>query len=374
MTPRWLLTATLTLAACTSPRELVLSIDSTAGVPCDIDRIRIVATSAGTTTFEQSLKGARLPVNVTLLDDTPSGSFQIEITGLKGDVEVMQTHGPLQFAGHKTTASVLLEPRCTKEAQCALSESMADAAAGPGPALECGANVTRYDTSVAVDSAPDACQVFGAQHALLDNSLVPVPLTALKDTLAASDFQFYGRPVRQVWVARNGYLSFAQDNPDPGGSILPGPFDLDITHVGAPPPRQSVMAFWDKLSLRSTGVCYEVDGNPGTQQLRVTWAGACLTTVCGSDDLNFTITLEETGRVLISYGKMSANNTDRALGNMATVGLVNDATGCPATDCTLATGLCTDGRTPCGYSQVFSNMPQSPRIENRQFTPVVDPD
>ena len=62
MSSRWFVTGSLALVACTSPRQLVLSIDTTAGVPCDIDRIRIVATSLKTTTFERSLVGAHLPV------------------------------------------------------------------------------------------------------------------------------------------------------------------------------------------------------------------------------------------------------------------------------------------------------------------------
>jgi hypothetical protein len=196
----------------------------------------------------------------------------------------------------------------------------------------------------------------------------------LESALAGSTFQFYGRPIRQVWVAKDGYVSFAQDSPDPDGALQPGAFDRDIAHMGLPPPRLSVMAFWDSLSLRPFGVCYEIDGEAPHQQLRFTWESACLTPMCGTDDLNFTITLDETTqRVALNYDRMYAGNADGANGLNATVGLVDDATGCAVKDCVLATGLCAGSSTPCGYSQVFSNTIQSPQVPNMQFIPVVDP-
>jgi hypothetical protein len=374
MTSRWLLAGSLALASCTEPRQIVLSIDTTAGIPCDIDHIRVIAKAAGMTTFEQSLKDVRLPANVTLLDDTPNGSFQVDIFGLKGDVEVMHTSGPLRFSDHKAIESVLLEPRCTPDAPCALSDAMANSAAAPVPRIACGANVTRYEASRAIDSPVEACQVPGAGKVLDGGSTGPVRLMNLEAALLGSDFQFYGRPIHQIWVAKDGYLSFTQDNPDPNHAALPGPFDRDIKHLGPPPPQQSVMAFWSSLSLSPAGICYALEGSPKHQQLRVTWTHACLTDVCISDNLNFTIMLEESShRVVLTYGPMTAGNADGARGINATVGLVNDATGCPSEECALTTGLCKDGVTPCGYSQVFSNTLQESGVQNMQFVPIVDP-
>jgi hypothetical protein len=146
--------------------------------------------------------------------------------------------------------------------------------------------------------------------------------------------------------------------------------------AGVPPPRLSVMAFWDTLSLSSSGVCYALDGAPGSQKLRVTWAHACLTQECTTDNLNFTITLDETShQIALTYGDMKADNEPGAHGINATTGLVNDATGCPADQCVLETGLCEgegDGK-PCGYSQVFSKELKSDGIPSMQFTPIVDP-
>jgi hypothetical protein len=52
------------------------------------------------------------------------------------------------------------------------------------------------------------------------------------------------------------------------------------------------------------------------------------------------------------------------------VGLVHDATGCPVDQCALETGLCEDGATPCGYSQVSSNTAQPDGILNMAFSPI----
>lgn len=56
------------------------------------------------------------------------------------------------------------------------------------------------------------------------------------------------------------------------------------------------------------------------------------------------------------------------------LGLVDSATGCPVEECALATGLCKDGVTPCGYSQVFSKTVREPRVQNWQFVPIPDPE
>jgi hypothetical protein len=377
MISRWLLAGTLALAvavgACTTSRQLVLSIGTTAGVPCDVDRIRIVATAAGTTTVDQTLKGERLPVSITLLDDTPSGTVQLDISAYKGDVEVLRTSGPLAFRSRRAVESVLLTPACTPDVPCPLDAAMAAAKMPPDSGgVACAANVARYRATSALDHFVDACQVPGAGQVGMTASAMPVRLAALEPVLLGADFEFYGRPVRQIWVSKDGYLSFTEDSPDPSGGRAPGPLDRDIRHDGAAPPRQSVMAFWDTLSLGPVGICYEIDGDAGGRQLRVTWNHACLTPVCASDDLNFTIALDEGSHdVEITYGTMTAGNMDRARGLTATAGLVDDATGCPADECVLDTGLCKDG-TPCGYSQVFSGTRQD-SAPSMHFTPVVEP-
>lgn len=380
MISRWLLTGSLVLVACASPRRIVLSIDTTLGVPCDIDQIRIVARSAGTTTFERSLYGARLPVAITLLDETATGSFDLEISGLHGGVEMLRATGSMQFSGHAETETVLLDSSCTPAMPCQVPAAMSAGATSPG-----ARGVCQYAGSPALDSFEDACSVPGNTAVTVSGVTSPI-LLDLDDMLSGSGFQFYGRPISKVWVSKDGYVSFTPDSPDPGGVLSPGALDRNITGMGVAPPPQSVMVFWDTLSFRDAmnaavgKVCYVLEGSGDDRQLRLTWKHACVTQPCTPpDNLNFTVTLEERShRVVLSYGDMIAGNLDRALGINATVGLVHDAIGCPANECKLATGLCQDGVTPCGYSQVFSDtvqmpMAQMPKVPNMQFVPIANP-
>jgi hypothetical protein len=374
MIARCYLTVSLVLAACTDYRQLVLSIDTTAGVPCDIDRVQIRATSAvATTTFERSLRGARLPLEIALLDDTRDGQLTLDVVGLQGGLELMYATGMVQFAGAEVTVPVLLDPGCTKDISCGLSGPES----GPGAArLQCGSNVTRYKISPTTEGFQDVCGLPGAERVLVDGGRGPVRPAALESALPSFGFQFYGRPLQQVWIHREGFVSFAHDNPDPLGDLDPAPLDDDITGKGLPPPPQSVMAFWDALTLGPRSqVCYLLEGTPGTQVLRVTWSGVCLAESCVTDDLNITLTLEEASQsIVLTYGTMIAGTVERAQGSNATVGLVNRAIGCAASACSSESGLCSDGVTPCGYSQVFSQVRQQGGVQNRLFTPILDRD
>jgi hypothetical protein len=355
----------LALIACTSSRQIELSIDTTAGVPCGIDRVRVTAAA---TTFERSLEGVELPLAITLLDGTPDGSFDLEVSGLRGDTEIMRVSGSMAFRDHEVGNTVVLDPACTPTAPCKLADVMS-----PGRAKPVGSGFCRYAGSAGLESSESACGV--PEQVAIHPETGPVRLTELEAMLASSHFQFYGRPIRQIWVAIDGYLSFAEGNPDPGGILTPGPLDRNITGMGSPPPQQSIFGFWDVLNRGrvDSQVCYAVQGAADQRRLLVTWAHLCVAQPCPTDDLNFTIAIEESShKIWLTYGKMVAGNPDRALGINATVGLVDDATGCPADECALETGLCKDRRTPCGYSQVFSNTVQSPTVPKMHFAPILN--
>jgi hypothetical protein len=364
------------LGACSSAQEIVLSIDTTAGIPCDIDHIRVRATSSGTATYERDIADVRLPVTLRLADETTRGAFMLEVTGLKGTTEVLRAFGPLQFGNAGDLAAhVVLESTCTVDSPCELP-MLTGAGSTPPPVAksDCGVNVRRYTTSPAIETYRDACSVPGMNvGSVLMNARGAALITLSDAALSGFRFRFYGRPIRQIWAHEDGYISFSRANPDAGNDLDPGGFDRDILGSGVPPPPQSAMIFWDQLTLNSTGVCYALEGSPGTQKLRITWARVCQTDTCTTDSLNFTVVLDERdGRVSFTYGDMIASNASRGQGSTATVGLVNEANGCAATDCNSMTGLCKDNRTPCGYSQVFSNMPQTPRVANVQFDPFVE--
>lgn len=367
------------VAACGNDRnQIVLAIDTAVGIPCEVDTIRVQAGRASQVSTTRDLKTERLPLEITLEDDTSDGNFDLAISGLKGSAEVLRVAGPLQFgAGDALGTRIVLESSCTPENPCPVP--MLETYAGlPAPASRssCGENVRRYTPAAATETFRDVCTVPGANagKVLADGArgaaLLPLPAAALE----GFSFEFYGKPVRQVWVHEQGYLAFTQNSPDPNNDLDPGAFDRDLIGAGVPPPSQSVFPFWDSLTLGAEGVCYALEGSPGTQKLRVTWKGTCQTVACSaSNNLNFTVVLDErNNRVSLTYGEMTGTSVERAQGATATSGIVNVATGCPIAECTFETGLCSDGQTPCGYSQVFSNMPQAPRVLDVQFDPIVD--
>jgi hypothetical protein len=363
----YLMGALAAATACGSPTEMTLSIDTTVGIPCSIDRIRIRGMGSESSTYERDITDVRLPLVVTLADETSNAAFDLEVIGLKGDVEVLRAAGPLRF-GSTSRTEVVLEPSCTPDAPCTLAAPTTQVTSR----FECGK--TRYAQSTAVESFRDACVVPGANTGmvLLGGKRGAEKLGLSDEALANFNFRFYGQPVRQIWAHEDGYISFSADNPDEANNLDPGALDRDILRIGVPPPPQSVMVFWDQLTLTG-GVCYALEGTPGNQKLRVTWAKTCQTQACTNDRLNFTIVLDErTQRVSLTYGEMIAVNTSRAQGGSATVGIVNEANGCPVADCNGETNYCSDGVTPCGYSQAFSNTPQSPRVPDIQFEPLTD--
>lgn len=370
----------LLLAACGDRDQIVLSVDTSMGIPCDLDAIRVTVTGDEETQIERELADIRLPFSITLEDDTPDGTFDLTVSGLKDGVEVLRAAGPLQFGrGQPLAAEVVLQSSCTPAAPCALP-ALIPYVAPPAPATRsaCGANVRRYTPGPATETFRDVCTVPGANagKVLNDGARGAAQLPLPQGTLDTFGFELYGQPVRQVWVHEDGYLAFTVDNPDANNDLDPGAFDRDLTGLGVPPPRLAVFAFWDALTLGPDGVCYSLEGQPGTQKLRVTWKGVCQTVTCSpTNNLNFTVVLDErTDRVSLTYGDMIGSNAERARGSTATTGIVDQADGCPVSECTYETGLCADGVTPCGYSQTFSNVPQDPGVANVQFDPIVDPE
>ncbi len=370
--------ASLALVGCADRNTLTLAIDTDVAIPCEIDSIRVRAVGSEESVIERKLPDTRLPLQITLEDDTANGAFELIVSGYKGSTEVLRASGDLQFAtGEGLGTTIVLQSTCTPDAPCAVPPL--DRFALPAPAVRstCGENVRRYAPAAASETFRDVCTVPGPNtgKVLVDGARGAVKLPLSPEALEGFSFEFYGRPVRQVWVHEDGYLSFAPDNPDPNRDLDDGAFDRDLRGIGVPPPVQSIFPFWDDLTLGPDGVCFALEGNPGTQKLRVTWKGTCQTLACSAqNNLNFTVVLDErTNRVSLTYGDMIGSNAERAQGASATSGMVNIANGCPVAECNYQTGLCADGVTACGYSQVFSDMPQQPRVQNVQFDPIIDP-
>jgi len=377
MTTKWLLGCVLLAAACTNPKQIVLSIDTTAGIPCDIDRIRVRAVATSTATFEQQVTSTtRFPITVRLSDDTGDGAFDLEVSGLLGSTEVLRAAGALQFgsSGPDLAVNVVLEESCTVATACSLPELVRFSSPPPPVAsrFQCGQNVTWYQVNdMTSDLFSDACNTPGmnAGKVLNDGSTGAAKLPLSADALNNFQFRFYGRPVRQVWVHEDGYVSFTMNNPDEKNDLDAGALDRNLTHTGVPPPQQSAMIFWDTLTLSPTGVCYSLEGPAGSQKLRVTWRSTCDIMPCGNDNMNFTMVLDEKNDFIsFTYGDMITANPSKGQGLSATVGVVNKADGCPVSECNINTGRCANDR-PCGYTQVFSNVARGSHLPNYRLEP-----
>ena len=249
-----LLVPFIAAAACGSDRaQIILSVDTSVGVPCEIDSIQIRAGATEDSVLDKQLTGGLLPLTVTLEDDTPGGTFDLVVSGLKGTTELLRAEGTLQFgAGEPLAASIVLESSCASGAPCALPalERFTEA---PPPATrsQCGELVRRYLPGPATETFRDVCTVPGQNTGKVlttpgeNLAQLPLSVSALEDF----SFEFYGQPIRQIWASRDGYLAFTPTSPDPQNDLDPGAFDRDLVGLGVPPPKQGVFAFWDDLTL-----------------------------------------------------------------------------------------------------------------------------
>ncbi len=178
------------------------------------------------------------------------------------------------------------------------------------------------------------------------------------------DFTFFGEELGGLWVSDDGVLTFGTSAPDASGLVTPGPLSEPLT------PRPSVMAFWNDNRLRAEGICWGVFGTAPNRSLIITWADACTAACADEDHLDISIVLEETtGRIVLTYDRMVSANEAVARGQFATVGVVSSETACSASSCGMD-GMCEDGVTPCGFTQLFAQTAQADGVSNVQFVPV----
>ncbi len=155
----------------------------------------------------------------------------------------------------------------------------------------------------------DACAAAGSQRILVSSdegvTQVALPFT----------FSFYGTPYTSVRVSANGYLSFSDAAPQWVNSMLP------TTTVP-----NSIFAFWDDLSQRSTGVCIATTGTAPNRTFIAEWVDATFyTSTDPGTHLTFEALLDErTSTVDVRYLQMTGDG-DRSTGSSATVGVQQGA-------------------------------------------------
>jgi hypothetical protein len=363
------------LGACrTEPpaTEIVVTIDTTFGVPCTIDALHIEATGDGDpVTADVRVGDADLPGSITLVPHGNPRDVAVTVQGLRAGAV---------FATARDTASFehdsSLELRFVLDRSCIPGPCPAVGVGGftqlPVRQARRGCGEHGYAWNNALFVMRDACAM---REAITGTVLRDVDEAEAMSPLSPGmpfPFRFYGAPVTQVWAGSNGYLGF--------GDTMPRALHGDVGPAGTLGmsrfPGKGVLAFWDDLRTGPLGVCFTVSGEPPDRILWITWKEACFETAtmpCGTSDLGtltFSVALEETtDRVYVGYHKMTATgaNVDRPKGSTATIG-VTDAVprGCMAMQCSTA-GVCQDG-TPCGYTEFSSGTKVDP-LPTVEFDP-----
>lgn len=358
--------ALVLLVACADPTEVVVFADTELGVPCQVDRLRITVTGDGAPVVRETDAREPLP-SVTVLSDGGGAAFQVQVEALKaGAVVASATANGVFVEGTRRVLPMVVGRDC-RSAPCDLTAAAADFAQPTPPArASCEGVSSRYRVSAStLVSGEDAC-VFPAVTAPTDvlgritDQEVAVDEEGLVQHIADRfDFRFYGERIQKVWVSGDGYVTFGAAAPQ---ALTTQVSNLDIATSGA--PRFGVSAFWDRLDFKATGkVCVGVQTAGDIDTLWVTWKNACFsaTPACNAaDDLTFSVGLEEkTNRVIVHFENMQASDDAQARGARAVLGiLAPGGKRCDIGQCDLREGLCSDGVTPCGYTQVFAREAQ----------------
>lgn len=344
------------LAACSAqPTEIVVTIDTTFGVPCTIDALHVEATGGGdTVTADVTVGDADLPGSITLVPRGDPREVTVRVTGMRDGAVFASAMATADFAEDSS-----LELRFVLDRSCVPGPCRAVGVGGfaglPARQPRRGCGERGYGWAPARFVMRDACDMRAASMGnVLGNADEREQMSPLSPGMPFP-FRFYGAPVGQVWAGTNGYIAFGDTMPN-GLTVNVGP----SRSLGMPGfPARGVLAFWDDLRTGPAGVCFAVSGEFPDRILWITWKEACFAaagTPCGTPDLGtltFGIALEETSdRIYVGYRTMTAtaSNADRARGLTTTIG-VTDAVprGCAANQCSTE-GVCQDG-TPCGYTE-----------------------
>ena len=248
--------------------EIVLTVDTSFGVPCTVDALRFEVEGDGDQVTEDVPIGPDdLPGSFTLIPAGRPGPVSIRVFALRGDVEVAAAAHATEFApGVSREVRFLLDETCVAEACEAVAGGAFEGLPEPAVRDGCGEDAYRVRPSLAV--IQDACDIAGeVRGAVLQGSIdgqeAPSPL----DPGMPFPFQFYGREVSQLWIGDNGYLAFGDDPPRALSEDIGNPRSLGEPGFSAP----GILPFWDKLKTGARGVClamagsapYRTSGSPG---------------------------------------------------------------------------------------------------------------
>jgi len=349
------------LAACRpGPTEIVVTTDTEFGVPCTIDTLRVEVD--GEILDEIALQADDLPGSLTFLTDDPR-EVQVRVTGLRNAEPFAVAEESVQFDDGQS-----LELRMVLDRSCVPGPCPAVGVGGfvglPPPLVRRGCGESSYEIRPSLFVVRNACDIGDTEvGSVLPDTDEDEALSPLTPAMPFP-FRFYGELVSQVWVGDNGYVAFSANAPnalDKNG---------DSNSLGDPAgsfPAPGLVPFWDNLRTGTKGICFAQSGTLPNRIMWITWHEACFragATLCNEQvagaqgTLTFTVALEETSdKIYFGYQKMAGvgGSADRARGQFATIGITSGGASCPAGQCG-ANGVCSDGVTPCGYTEYSSDV------------------
>jgi len=371
---RWGVALLVLVAACRidhTPTEIVVTVDTSFGVPCTIDTLHFEIVGDDTTpiTEDVPVTDADLPGSITLVPEGNPAEVTVTVTGMRQG---------LPFAVASDMASfdhnVEVELRFELDESCVPGPCPAVGVGGyvglPTPEVRRGCGSNGYQWLDSVFTMRDACDMGAMGTVLMSADEMEASSTLVPPM--PFPFNFYDTPVTQLWVGDNGYIGFGSSAPDALIGDVGSPRSLGEPSFPVP----GVLAFWDNLNTGPKGVCLTSSGTLPNRILWITWKEACFSTAmagskCGptaQGTLTFSIALEETtDRVYIGYEQMVAPGED-AEGLSAVIGVTSGAApACADTDCSTA-GVCMSTGMPCGYTE-FSALKVVDPLPTLEFDP-----
>jgi hypothetical protein len=354
--------------------EIVLTVDTTFGVPCAVDRLRFEVTGDGEpVTRVVQIAPTDLPGSFTLVPAGEPGPVSVRVTAFLEDVEVAEAVHDTEFvADVSREVRFLLDESCVGEPCDAVAGGLFEELPEPAVRKGCGADAYLVRETFAV--IQNACEIASEGRAVILEEADGEEVRSPFDPGMPFPFRFYGRAVSQFWIGDNGYVGLGDDPPMALVEDIGDPRSLGEEGFSAP----GVLPFWDKLKTGAAGVCLAVDGVAPYRTLWITWSDACFLEQemqpCGPlafGRLRFSVGLEESSNAIyVGYLDMGADggaNEDRAHGQSATIGITDDRPkGCDASECSEA-GLCENGE-PCGYTE-YSARETLPALPALEFVP-----
>jgi hypothetical protein len=349
-----------------TPTEIVVTVDTTFGVPCTIDTLHVEVVGGGDPIVEDvPITDADLPGSLTLVPDGVAGDVTVRVTGMRQGQAFAIAESTATFGANRADELRFVLDRACVPGPCE-AVGVGHYVGLPPRADRRGCGQTQYAARDTMFEVRDACSV-------------PQHVTVLRDkdeleqeAVMPFPFSIYGVPQGHLWIGTNGYIGFGETAPMALVSDIGQPRSLGEPTFAT----RAALPFWDDLRTGLEGVCMAVDGMAPDRIFYVTWKDACFASAssCGAPeqgDLTFTVALEETtDRMYVGYQHMSATlaNADRAKGLTATIGITAGVpAGCADSACTLD-GACASGAA-CGYTEVSSNK-ASPGLRAVELDPL----